>query len=94
MQLSADDITNISRIAQKHGAVKVSLFGSFARGDAQPSSDVDILVEFESGRTLLDLIRLERELEELLNTGVDVLTPNSLHPRIRERVMKETVPVL
>ena len=94
MRLSADDTKIIIQIAQNHGAKSVSLFGSFARGDAQPSSDIDILVEFESGRSLFDLIRLERELKETFGLEVDVVTPNSLHPRIRARVMEEKVPVL
>lgn len=94
MHLSADDTKIIIQVAQKHGAKSVSLFGSFARGDAQPSSDIDILVEFESGRSLFDLIRLERELSETLGREVDVVTPNSLYPRIRARVMEEKVPVL
>jgi len=94
MQLSEADTKKIIKIAKKYGALKVSLFGSYARGDAQESSDIDVLVELESGRSLFDLIRLERELKETLGLEVDVFTPNSLHPRIRNRIMKERVPVL
>lgn len=94
MQLSEGDTKKIIKIAKKYGAIKVSLFGSYARGDAQESSDIDVLVELESGRSLFDLIRLERELKETLGLEVDVFTPNSLHPRIRNRIMKERVPVL
>lgn len=94
MQLSEGDTKKIIKIAKNYGALKVSLFGSYARGDAQESSDIDVLVELESGRSLFDLIQLERELKETLGLEVDVFTPNSLHPRIRNRIMKERVPVL
>lgn len=94
MTLSPDDTQKLVAITRKYGAVTVALFGSFARGEAGPSSDLDVLVEFEPGRSLLDLVRLERELSEALGLDVDVVTPNSLHPLIRERVMEERVPVL
>jgi hypothetical protein len=81
------------RIAQKHGAVSVYIFGSYARGEANRESDLDVLVELEHGRSLSDLVRLERELKDELGIDVDVVTPNSPHPIIRERVM-EGVPLL
>lgn len=64
------------------------MFGSVARGEAGPDSDVDFLVEFDAGRTLFDLIGLRLDLEELLGTGVDVVTPGSLR-YVRERVLSE-----
>jgi hypothetical protein len=70
------------------------VFGSFARGDENDSSDVDFLVEFESGRSLLDLSGLRLDLAAALDRDVDVATPNSLHPRLRERVLAELVPLL
>ena len=85
---------NIADISQKHGVIKVSIFGSYARGEQKSESDIDILVEFESGRTLFDLIRLERELREQLGVDIDVVTPKSLHPKLRESVLKEMVPVI
>lgn len=94
MSLSKNNKKTIIRIAKRHGAKSLSLFGSTARGEEQQSSDIDLLVEFEKGRSLIDLVRLERELEEALSVEFDVVTPNSLHPRIRERVDKEKVPVL
>jgi uncharacterized protein len=94
MSLSNISKKMIIRIAKRHGAKSLSLFGSTARGEEQKSSDIDLLVEFEKGRSLIDLVRLERELEEELATRFDVVTPNSLHPRIRERVNKEKVPML
>jgi len=94
MSLSDNKKKLIISIAKRHGAKSLSLFGSTARGDEHQLSDIDLLVEFEKGRSLIDLVRLERELEEALSTRFDVVTPNSLHPRIRERVDKEKVPVL
>lgn len=94
MHLSAEDRNKIIEIAQKFGATAVSLFGSYAKGNAKQGSDIDILVEFEPGRSLFDLVRMERELSEKLGLEVDVVTPNSLHPRIRARIMEEKVSVL
>lgn len=94
MNLSEEIKNNIVSISLKHGAKNVSIFGSYARGDEKSNSDIDIIVEFEPGRTLFDLVRLERELKEKLEIDVDVVTPNSLHPRLRENVLEEMVPVL
>lgn len=88
------DTQRLVDIARKHGAVSVCLFGSYVRGESDAGSDLDILVEFESGRSLLDLVRLERELSSALGFNVDVVTPNSLHPSILERVVEEMVPLL
>jgi len=65
-----------------------------ARGDATPGSDIDFLVEFEAGRTLVDLAGLRLDLREALGRDVDVATPASLHPRLRDRILRELVPVL
>jgi uncharacterized protein len=82
---------DILRIAAKHGAREVRVFGSVARGDARPESDVDFLVEFEPGRSLLDHAGLLLELEQLLGREVDVVTNRGLRHRIRERVLREAV---
>ena len=78
----------ILRLAEMHGARNVHVFGSVARGENRQDSDVDFLVEFEKGRTLLDLIGLKLDLQDLLDASVDVVTPNSLR-YIRERVVAE-----
>lgn len=84
---------DILRIAANHGARNVRLFGSVARGDDHAGSDLDLLVEMESGRSLLDLIGLGQDLEELLNRKVDVLTDASVHPALRERILTEARPL-
>lgn len=81
--------TEIREIAAKHGARNIRVFGSVARGEARPDSDVDFLVDMEPGRTLLDLGGLLMELRDLLGLDVDVVTEQGLKPRIRERVLKE-----
>ncbi|MEA5504194.1 nucleotidyltransferase family protein [Halotia wernerae UHCC 0503] len=81
----------ILKIAAKYGAYNVRVFGSVARGEARPDSDVDFLVELEPGRNLLDRIALMQDLEELLNRKVDVAKLNNLHKLIRERVLSEAV---
>ena len=81
----------ILRIAAKHGAYNVRVFGSVARGEATLDSDVDFLVELEPQRTLLDQIALMQSLQELLGRKVDVTEPETLHECIKERVLKEAV---
>jgi predicted nucleotidyltransferase len=81
--------TEILRAAERHGASNVRLFGSVARAESDEGSDVDILVEMESGRSLLDLIALEQELEQILGVDVDVLTTASLSPYMRAEVERE-----
>lgn len=79
----------ILRIAAKHGARNVRVFGSVARGEARPDSDVDFLVDMQPGRTLLDLGGLLMDLRDLLGLSVDVVTEQGLKPRIRQRILKE-----
>jgi len=83
----------ILTLAAHNGAVNVRIFGSVARGDNRPDSDVDFLVNLEKGRSLLDLARLLRELQSLLGVKVDVITEAGLRTRIRERVLKEARPI-
>jgi predicted nucleotidyltransferase len=90
-QLLGDKREEILRLAAQHGATNVRVFGSLARGAARPDSDVDILITLEPGRSLLDLIGLQQDLEDLLGCKVDVLTESGLHWYIRDRVLKEAV---
>lgn len=77
--------------AAKHGASHVRLFGSVARGDDHPGSDVDILIELEPGRSLRDHAALVLELEALLGRRVDVATERGLRPRYRDRILAEAI---
>jgi uncharacterized protein len=79
--------------ASRHGATNVRVFGSVARGDADAASDVDFLVDFEPGRSLLDLAGLLIDLEDLLGHSVDVVTEPGLKARTRQRVLAEAVAV-
>ena len=80
--------TEILHLAEVHGGHNVRIFGPVARGDNGEKSDVDFLVEFEQGRSLLDLIGLKLDLQDLLRLTVDIVTPNSLR-HVRERVLAE-----
>src|SRR6266700_3540418 len=71
----------------------VRVFGSVARGEETPESDVDFLVSLEAGRTLLDLAKLETQLEHLLRRPADVATPGSLRESIRATALREAVRV-
>jgi len=83
----------ILRVAAKRGARNVRIFGSVARGEADEASDIDILVDLEPGRSLLDLGGLWSELNELLGRKVEVVTEKGLRERIRDRVLREAVPL-
>ena len=79
----------ILRIAERHGAYNVRIFGSVVRGEDNPQSDIDVLVDLEKGRTLMDHAALLLDLRELLGCEVDVLTEAGLKPRFRDTVLKE-----
>lgn len=81
----------VLRIAARHGADEVRIFGSVARGQAREHSDVDVLVRLAEGRSLLDQIALMQELEDLLGCTVDVVEDVALHQSIRQRVLAEAV---
>ena len=83
----------ILQVAARYGAQNVRVFGSVARGDADPDSDVDFLVEFRPGCTLLGHSALIRELESLLRRKVDVVSDRGLRQRIRDRILREAVPL-
>ncbi len=82
---------DILRLAKAYGAYNVRVFGSVARGEADEDSDIDLLVTMENGRTLLDLIGLWMDLEELLQRKVDVVSEGGLREGFGEHVLKEAV---
>jgi uncharacterized protein len=83
----------IAMIAARYGARDLRVFGSVVRGEADAASDVDFLVDLEPGRSLLDLGGLLMDLQDLLQCRVDVMTPATLKPRVRERVLSEATPL-
>lgn len=83
----------ILEIAARHGAHNVRIFGSVARGEATPESDLDFLVELEPGRSLLDHVALLQDLESLLGRKVDLVEPEALHWYIRDRILQEAIPL-
>jgi len=90
LEFNRDDILAIART---HGAKNVRIFGSAARGDDQPESDIDFLVEMEPGRSLFDLADLTSDLRGLLGRKVDVVTESSLYWLLRRRILKEARPL-
>jgi len=84
---------DILRLAAQHGAHNVRVFGSVARGDAGPTSDIDLLVKMDRGRSLLDLIELGQELESVLQRKVDILTDEGLSPYLAQRIHAEAFPL-
>jgi predicted nucleotidyltransferase len=88
LKMNRDEIL---RIAAKYGAHNVRIFGSVARSEAKSESDLDVLVEFEHGRSLMDHAGLMLDLQELLGCKVDVVTEKGLRPRLRERILAEAI---
>jgi predicted nucleotidyltransferase len=97
--ITKDDILNrrdeIIAIAQRNGASNVRIFGSVARGDTTETSDLDLIVRFEPGRSLMDYGMLIEDLQELLGVKVDVVSEGALrdHDRFGDRVLREAVPL-
>ena len=83
----------ILALAKMRGARNIRVFGSVARDEATTDSDVDILVDMEPGRSLLDLTGLQLDLEELLGRDVDVVTENGLSPYLKDRILAEATPI-
>jgi len=83
----------IIEISAKYGASNIRVFGSYARGEATPNSDLDLLIDLKQGISLLDRIALKQELEDLLGVKVDIAKPENLHEIIREKVLEEAIPL-
>ena len=91
--LRATKRDEILRVAANRGARNIRVFGSVARGDSDARSDIDFLVHLDPGRSLFDLSGLLLDLEAVLHTEVDVVTERGLRDRIRDRVLREAVPL-
>jgi len=78
-------------IASRYGARKIRIFGSILRGETKIDSDIDFLVELESGRSLLDIIAIKQDLEDLLGCKVDVVTEAAVSPFIRDEILGQAV---
>lgn len=81
-------------VLRKYSVKRAALFGSIVRGELTEESDIDLLIEFEGRRSLLDLAGLKLELQELLGRRVDVLTYRSLHPLLKEKILSEQEVIL
>ena len=93
MELARTRREEILSLASKYGAYNVRVFGSVARGEAGPESDLDLLVAFESGRSLLDLVGFEQDLAELLGQKVDVVVEGGISPYMEKQILSEAVPL-
>ena len=83
-------IKDLVNILKKHGAKRIEIFGSFARGEATQESDIDVIVEFKKRKSLLELVGIEQEIEDKLGRKVDLLTEKSISPYLIGRIKKES----
>ena len=81
----------IISILVKHGIKRILVFGSYARNEATPKSDLDLIVDFPEGTSLLDHVGIEIELSEALNMKIDLLSRNGISPYIKDHVLKEAI---
>jgi predicted nucleotidyltransferase len=92
-QLIEQKKEDILRLAGEHGAKNVRVFGSVARREDRIASDLDLLVELEPGRSLLDQIALEQDLRELIGVSVDVVVDGGISPYLEKQILAEAVPL-
>jgi predicted nucleotidyltransferase len=93
IEMLADKREDILRLAEKHGASNVRVFGSVARGEAGPNSDIDVLVHMEDGRSYFDVVNLLDALEALLGRTVDIVDDDGLSPYLKERILAEAIQI-
>lgn len=94
-QANLDNIKNKALpLLKEAGVLRSSLFGSYARGEENENSDIDMLIEFPKGKSLLDLIDLENKLEEALGKKVDLVTYKSVSPYLKEYIEHDQVQIL
>jgi uncharacterized protein len=84
------DLQALAEICERNDIQRLRVFGSFARGDESAVSDVDLIADFARRKSLLDLVRIEREFSERLGRKVDLLTEAALSPYLRERVLQDS----
>lgn len=84
------DTALLAELCERNDIQRLRVFGSFARGDESASSDIDLLADFSRRKSLLDLVRIEREFSERLGRRVDLLTEAALSPYLRERILRES----
>lgn len=87
------DRESVADVCMRNDIERLRLFGSFARGEERDGSDVDLIADFSTRKSLLDLVRIERELSELLGRKVDLLTERALSPYLRDRILREATVV-
>lgn len=92
--LSDEIINKIKSILSHYGAKSIAIFGSYIRGEEKPDSDLDILVRFSEGKSLLELVRIERELHEEIGIKIDLITEKSVNPYIKDRIKEEQKVIL
>ncbi|MCA1809764.1 MAG: nucleotidyltransferase domain-containing protein [Lentisphaerae bacterium] len=83
--------STVRSMAARHGARNIRIFGSIARGEDDKDSDIDLLVDMDDDRSLMDLVAVERELGKLLNRKVDVVVDGGVSPYLRDRIFAEAV---
>lgn len=81
-------------VLRRHGVKRAGIFGSVVRGEATPESDVDVLVELDRQASLLDFIGIKLDLEGVLGRSVDLVEYAAVKPRLRDRILREEVPIL
>ncbi|KUK65016.1 MAG: DNA polymerase beta domain protein region [Parcubacteria bacterium 34_609] len=83
----------IAPILKKHQVKRASVFGSYARGENNKNSDIDILVELERGKTMIDLINLEMDIEKKTKRKIDLITFKSINPLIKKNILRDEVKI-